>query len=68
MQNVKLVEDYNSECTDRAIKQTFDMLVDRISHLENLARIQYDASVFAECCKFGRLNNKLLGYPFDITS
>ena len=52
---------------DEHIRATFDMLVERISNLEELARQQRDAMVYDECCKYGRLNNKTLGLPFRIS-
>jgi len=43
------------------------MLVERLSNIEILLQQQQDAMLFAECCKYGRLNNKILGHPFKIT-
>ena len=42
------------------------MLVERLSNIEILLQQQQDAMIFAECCKYGRLNNKILGHPFKI--
>jgi len=65
-----------STTLDDQIKRTFDMLVERISNIEErVERIsnleehverQHRAAVFAECCKYGYLNNETLGFPFSI--
>lgn len=51
---------------DEQIKRTFDMLMERISNLEEIAQTQTRGAIFAECCKYGYLNNETLGYPFTI--
>lgn len=58
--------DPTSSSMDECIKATFDMLVERISNLEEGMAQQRRAAVFAECCKYGQLNNEALGYPFEI--
>lgn len=67
-----------STTLDDQIKRTFDMLVERISNIEErVERIsileehverQHRAAVFAECCKYGYLNNETLGFPFSTFS
>lgn len=55
-----------SATTDEHIRATFDMLVERISNIEELAHRQHRAAVFAECRKFGELNKELFDCPFTI--
>ncbi len=52
---------------DEYIKNTFDMLVDRINNLEDKAERNENALRLAECLKYGRLNNHYLGHKFPIT-
>lgn len=59
------MENYQASA-DRAIKVTFDMLVDRLSNMEIHIQQLMRSAVFAECCKYGRLNTVALGYPFSI--
>ena len=56
----------HTSSTDDQIKRTFDMLVERISNLEEIALRQHRAAVFEECRKFGELNKVLFGCPFTI--
>ncbi len=58
---------------DEYIKNTFDMLVDRINNLEDKAERNENALRLAECLKYGRLNNHSLGQslgnpPFEIVT
>lgn len=53
-----------AERTDEHVIQTFNMLMERISNLEDVAQRQQRAAIFTECCKYGYLNNEILGYPF----
>lgn len=56
----------HTSSTDDQIKRTFDMLVERISNLEEIALRQHRAAVFEECRKFGELNKVQFGCPFTI--
>jgi|SRR5215217_211044 len=66
----------SSTTTDEHIRATFDMLmerisnieerVERISNVEEHVRRQHRAAVFAECCKYGYLNNETFSFPFSI--
>lgn len=53
--------------TDQAIKRTFDVLVERISNIEETIQPLYSGAVFDECCKYGRLNQRVLDHPFSIS-
>jgi hypothetical protein len=55
-----------AERADEHVIQTFNMLMERIGNLEDVAQRQQRAAIFAECCKYGVLNNETLGYPFLI--
>lgn len=43
------------------------MLVERLSNLEDLVQQQRDAMLFTECCKYGRLNPKVLRFPYIVS-
>lgn len=55
-----------SATMDEHIRTTFDMLMERISNLEELAHRQHRAALFAECRTFGELNRELFDCPFTI--
>jgi hypothetical protein len=52
---------------DNAIKEAFNMLVERLSTIEERLERQERVAMFTESCKRGTLNNEAFGYPFRIT-
>ncbi len=51
---------------DEGIKRTFDMLVERMSIVEERTARAERAAIFTESCKFGVLNSEIFGVNFDL--